>query len=375
MAGIYIHIPFCKQACHYCNFHFATSHRYKKELIQALPIELELHKAYLGPDATIETIYFGGGTPSLLTQTETMSIFDAVFKHYHTDLREVTFEANPDDLTVDYLEALSETPVNRLSIGVQSFFEEDLRWMNRAHTQQQAENCIRMAMDTGFNHLTIDLIYGAPTTTDAMWQHNMQKAIELGIEHISAYALTVEDKTPLSKMIRTGQAQTVNADKSATQFVMMVKTLTEAGFEQYEISNFAKNRQYALHNTSYWQGVHYLGIGPSAHSYDGRSRCWNIANNRQYIKSVVNGIIPAESELLTTADRFNELIMTGLRTMWGVSLQALEQLDSSYATLFQQNIQKYISAGQMKLESGSCILTQEGKILADGIASDLFVLT
>lgn len=374
MAGIYIHIPFCKQACHYCNFHFATSIRYKPAMIRAIVRELEMRRDFPGGDACIETIYFGGGTPSLLTMSELGEIFDVIFRNYKTKLREVTLEANPDDLSEDYLKSLAQTPVDRLSIGVQSFFEEDLRWMNRAHNSQQAEQCIQMAGEAGFTNLTIDLIYGAPSTTDEMWLQNMQKAIDFGIEHISAYALTVEEKTPLHKLIRIGKSLPADPDRSATQYEMLVNTLCDAGFEQYEISNFARNRKYAVHNTSYWQGVSYLGVGPSAHSFDGRARSWNTANNQRYTKLIGEGIIPAETEILTKADMFNECIMTGLRTQWGTDIQQLESISSEYAGLFNKNIVKYLNAGQMYIHDHHCILTSSGRILADRIASDLFVV-
>lgn len=374
MAGIYIHIPFCKQACHYCNFHFATSLRYKATMVDAICQEISIRKAYLKNNESIESIYFGGGTPSLLTKDDLAKIFMTIETNFNTDkLKEVTLEANPDDLSKEYLKMLKNTPVNRLSIGIQSFYQEDLQWMNRAHNAEQANICIEFALEAGFDNLTIDLIYGTPTTSNEMWKSNIERTVALGIEHISAYCLTVEAQTPLHKLIKKGQFAQPDTNHGAEQFEILVEILGKNQFEQYEISNFAKNKKYALHNTSYWTGVPYLGIGPSAHSYNHVSRSWNVANNQQYIKAMQASELALETEILTKSDMFNERIMTGLRTKWGVKRQDLLDIDPGYLKEFETNAVSYLKSHQLKCEDGIYLLEASGKLFADRIASDLFV--
>ena len=375
MAGLYIHFPFCKQACHYCNFHFSTSLRYKKDLIHGLHQELKLRKTYLEGE-TLETIYFGGGTPSLLSEEDILDLFKSINDNYNIALNaEITLEANPDDLTRDYIDNLRKTDINRLSIGIQSFFEEDLQWMNRAHNQEQANNAIKWSKEAGFDLITIDLIYGSPSTSDEHWLANIQTAIDYGIEHISSYCLTVEEKTPLAKMLKKGESKSVSDEQGARQFDMLMATLENAGYEQYEISNFAKNKQYAKHNTAYWQGKKYLGLGPSAHSFNGNSRSWNIPNNNISIKSLSENILPLTTELLSEKERYNELLMTGLRTMWGVDINLVKSLNPSLVNQLDQDMQPFIIKGFVCFENNSYKITRKGKFLADRIASDLFLVT
>ena len=371
MAGIYIHIPFCKQACHYCNFHFATSLHYKNELIAALLKEIVLQKDFL-LNEPVATIYFGGGTPSLCTKEEIKSIISELRSTFTVvDDAELTLEANPDDITEEKLIEWKEIGVTRLSIGVQSFFEEDLKWMNRAHNASQAISSLQLAVRY-FNNITIDLIYGTPQLTDEKWKHNVTTAIELNIPHLSCYALTVEPKTPLDKMIQQHKSEDVDPAKQSAQFLLLMDWLQEAGYEHYEISNFAKPENRSRHNSSYWQGKKYLGIGPSAHSYNAKERQWNIANNNIYIESINKRIIPFEKEVLTDTQQLNEYIMTSLRTMEGVKIPVLSRESGVRSVTLLNKSQKYINSGLMKLENDSLILTNEGKLLADGIAADLF---
>lgn len=372
MAGIYIHIPFCKQACHYCNFHFSTSLKYKKELIDALLQEISLQKHYLGK-ASIETIYLGGGTPSILTVAELNQIFEQLHRYFSiAPNAEITLEANPDDLTTAKIKALAQTPINRLSIGIQSFWEEDLKYMNRAHNAQEAKQCIVEAQQAGFQNLTIDFIYGTPTMSHEQWQANLQQAIDFSISHISAYCLTVEPKTALAHFIQKGQCLAINEEHAAVQFDMLVNFLTKNGYWHYEISNFCQPNQQSRHNTAYWQSKPYLGLGPSAHSFNGTSRQWNVAHNARYIKQIHLGKLPMEKENLTTKQRFNEYLMTSLRTMWGCDLDNVEK---SFGKAFYQhllaNVEKFVDNKLIIKENDRIILENQGKFLADGIISDL----
>ena len=364
MAGIYIHIPFCKQACHYCNFHFATSLHYKNDFIAALLKEIPLQKDYL-ENETVETIYFGGGTPSLLTIEDLQLTIERLKSVFVVSTgAEITLEANPDDITEEKLLHWKEAGINRLSIGIQSFFEGDLKWMNRVHNAQQAIENLQLAKKY-FDNITIDLIYGTPQLTNEKWKHNVDTAISLNIPHLSCYALTVEPKTPLDKMIKQHKSEDVNPDKQSEQFLLLMQWLEEAGYEHYEISNFAKPGRRSRHNSSYWQGKKYLGLGPSAHSFNGTERQWNVTNNNIYIESINNGKIPFEKEELTKTQKLNEYIMTSLRTMEGL------QLDIAGEELATKS-KKFIATGLMKLQNNSLVLTREGKLLADGIAAELF---
>jgi len=371
MAGIYIHIPFCRQACHYCNFHFATSLHYKEDLMKALLKEITLQKGYLD-DETVETIYFGGGTPSLLSIEELTAILSTINENFKVkDGAEITFEANPDDITEEKLVDWKKAGITRLSIGVQSFFEEDLKWMNRAHNAEQAIENLQLARKH-FDNITIDLIYGLPDLTNQKWEHNVDTAISLGIPHLSCYALTVEPKTPLDKMIKQNKSKDINPDKQSEQFLLLMKWLAEAGYEHYEISNFAKQEFRSRHNSSYWQGKKYLGLGPSAHSFNGKERQWNIANNNTYMSSINDNKVPAEKEILTEIQRINEYIMTSLRTVEGLKFENIVFTETITKEELLRKSQRFINSGLLINQNKSLILTMEGKLLADGIAADLF---
>jgi oxygen-independent coproporphyrinogen-3 oxidase len=374
MAGIYIHIPFCKQACHYCDFHFSTSLKYKDEMILAIIKELDIQKEYLA-NQTVETIYFGGGTPSLLSGDEVSVIIEAIQTRFKlSDFPEITLEANPDDLDLQKLRAFKNTLINRFSIGVQSFFDEDLKWMNRAHQANEAESAIKRAQDFGFENITIDLIYGFPLLSDQKWEENITKAIDFQIPHISSYGLTVEPKTALARFIQTEKQVPLDEGQNAHQFQMLMQTLASAGFDHYEISNFAKPNHYSKHNTNYWKGVHYLGIGPSAHSFNGKSRQWNLPNNAKYLADLALSKIPFEMEILSLNDQFNEYIMTSLRTMWGIDLNKVAlDFDPIMKTKLLASADKYLSKDWVALTDNKLILTPKGKLYADLIASELFI--
>lgn len=375
MAGIYIHIPFCKQACNYCNFHFSTSQNLMPQMIAALHNEMEMQRFYL-ENESVETIYFGGGTPSLLSADEISRLINYIHTLYNAnDLKEITLEANPDDLTNQYIKALRGTEVNRFSIGVQSFKEADLKYMNRAHTAQEADYSIKLAQDAGFTNLTIDLIYGTPGLKDNEWLFNLQKVAELGIPHFSAYALTVEEGTALATNIRKKKTVPVDADQAAAQFEALMDTAASMGYEHYEISNLSLPGHQAVHNTNYWMGKPYLGIGPSAHSFNGKTRRWNISNNALYIKNVSNGSLLYEEEHLTSKQQLNEYIMTSLRTMWGCNLERISSTYGETTTeMIKESAQKFIDMGKVKYERNKLILTNSGKLFADNIASELFII-
>ena len=372
MAGIYIHIPFCKQACTYCDFHFSTTFdKYRSALIDAIIVELEQRKEYLNSES-IETIYFGGGTPSLLTEKELDLLLSRIYSIYEvTDIAEITLEANPDDILIDRLQEWKKLGVNRLSIGLQSFLQSDLDWMNRAHTAEESENAVKLAKEFGFS-LTVDLIYGLPDRTLEEWKVNIEKLISLAPSHISAYCLTIEEKTVLSKWIEKGKIDPASEDEQAEQFLLLVRVLEKAGYQQYEISNFAKEGKYSKHNSNYWKGVSYLGVGPSAHSFNGESRRWNVSNNRKYINGVTNGVEFSDSEILTPKDRFNETVMTGLRTIWGVNLEVLRWHHCTNK-LFDNRLEEFKNEKLLTVESNHIVLTKKGKLQADYIASELFL--
>jgi oxygen-independent coproporphyrinogen-3 oxidase len=371
MAGIYVHIPFCKQACHYCNFHFSTQQKNIPAIVAAISSEIDLRRAYLQKPVT--SIYFGGGTPSLLLALHINDLLNKLKEVFNVEkYAEITLEANPDDITKDQLLVWKSMGINRLSIGVQSFDEADLQWMNRAHNANHALNCLQEAVKH-FDNITIDLIYGTPTLSDEQWLINIETALQLGIKHISCYALTVEPKTALEKLIEKRQLENVDTDKQARHFDMLVARLEQAGFEHYEISNFAKPGFRSKHNSSYWQGKHYLGLGPSAHSFNGTSRQWNVANNALYQKSIEQGIIPFEIEQLTPTQQLNEYIMTSLRTIEGLSLESVYLKFGAVAQhqLLKQ-AKRWIQSEHMLQQKDNLILTSKGKFMADGIAADLF---
>lgn len=382
MSGLYLHIPYCKQACHYCNFHFSTTLHHREGMINAIVEELKLRRAEL-PDKSLNSIYLGGGTPSLLTADELNRIFQQIQNLFNiSDDAEVTLEANPDDLHQEKIKQLWDSPVNRLSIGIQSFSETDLRFMNRAHNAIEARACIEYAQDAGFENISIDLIYGTPTTTDDQWARNIEIALDYDIPHLSCYALTIEPRTALANMIKKGKIKNVDEEQTAHQFEYLIAALRSEGYEHYEISNFAKPGWRAKHNSSYWLGNPYLGIGPAAHSFDGqRTRSWNVANNARYMSGIElwcqdpEQIPPdlIEFEVLTDDQRYNEYVMTALRTSWGLDLDFVQQLGAHYPDHFLQNAQAYLDAGHMTRKDNNFRLTEDGKLLADRIAMEVFV--
>ncbi len=343
-------------------------------MVSAILKELEIQRDYLG-GAELSSVYFGGGTPSLLETKELEQIFEKINAlHRLAPDAEITLEANPDDLGAEKLRDLKNyTPVNRLSIGIQSFSDEDLRWMNRAHSAAHAHASLRDTLATGFNDLTVDLIYGAPTTTDAQWAENLRLVLEYNIQHLSCYCLTVEEGTALGAFVRKGQQPPVDEEKAARQFEYLMATAAGHGYEHYEISNFALPGRYARHNSSYWSGESYLGVGPSAHSFDGRSRQWNIANNALYIKALSENRVPFEREVLTPGQRYNEYVMTSLRTMWGADLTKIRDLDALFVAHFERSAQVFLKEGTMERSGEIYRLTRAGKFLADGIAAELFM--
>lgn len=373
MAGIYIHVPFCKQACNYCNFHFSTNLALQNDFTDALLKEIELRRIYLG-DESIETIYFGGGTPSLLPLPAIRDILNSIYRNFSiSDDPEITLESNPDDMTPSHLNAWKEAGVNRLSIGVQSFFNDDLIWMNRAHNVHQAVEALEYAITAGFENFSLDLIYGLTELTDEKWNENLQKAISLNPSHISCYALTVEPKTVLYKMIQMKKTADLEPEKQARQFLIAIQLLEAAGFEHYEISSFAKTGKRSRHNSSYWQSKKYLGLGPAAHSFNGSSRQWNISNNSHYIRSMMEGKLNNELENLLPRDLLNEYIMTSLRTMEGLDLQKVsDQFGNEKSLTLENNAVKYIESKKIVRREEKLILTNSGKLFADGIASSLF---
>lgn len=373
---IYIHIPFCKQKCSYCNFHFSTSLNFKDEMLDAMKKEIFLRKDEL-QNKNLQSLYFGGGTPSVLSADEIKSLIDEVLKHFsfNNDI-EITLEANPDDLNAQFLKGLSSSPVNRLSIGTQSFFDEDLKLMNRAHNASEAEGSIKRAQDFGFENLSIDLIYGSPTSNLEIWKENLNKTIALEIPHISSYALTVEPKTALENWVSKGKIANPKEEEQNREFYYMIDFLKDHGFNHYEVSNFAKEGFYSRHNSAYWKYQEYLGIGPSAHSYNGNDvRSWNVANNQQYIKKLNSNILAKETEILSQQDQFNEMIMIGLRTIWGVDLDSLNQkFSENILDKFNKEIQHKIEDGILKIENNHLKIPEKHWFMADGIASDLFIV-
>ncbi|AZA47155.1 radical SAM family heme chaperone HemW [Chryseobacterium carnipullorum] len=373
---IYIHIPFCKQKCSYCNFHFSTSLNFKDEMISAMKTEIRLRKNEL-ENKSLQSLYFGGGTPSILSADEITSMIDEVMKYFSFDRDiEVTLEANPDDLDKNFLQQLSKSPVNRLSIGTQSFFNEDLKLMNRAHNASEAEGSIKRAQDFGFENLSIDLIYGSPTSNLEIWKENLNKTIALEVPHISSYALTVEPKTALESWIAKGKVASPLEEEQNKEFYYLSDFLKDNGFDHYEVSNFAKPGFYSRHNSAYWKYKEYLGIGPSAHSYNGFDvRSWNVANNQQYIKKLHTGILAKEEEILSQNDQFNEMIMIGLRTIWGVDIESLKsKFDVRTHEHFQHEIQSKIEEGILVIENNHLKIPEKHWFMADGIASDLFLV-
>ncbi len=373
MAGIYFHIPFCKQKCSYCDFHFSTSYQgYRQRMIDAMQSETLLRKDFL-TDHSIVSIYFGGGTPSLLNPYELAQLMNTAQQQFVVaQTSEITLEANPDDITKENLKAWLAMGINRLSIGIQSFDDNNLGWMNRAHSAQESLNCLKLVQDAGFENFSIDLIYGLPGQSIEEWKKTLDQVIALKVPHISAYCLTIEERTHLANMVKNGVMVPSSEDLQSEHFHLLVEILETEGYHHYEISNFSKPGREAVHNSNYWKGEEYLGIGPSAHSFYGNARSWNIANNVRYMSLIEQQDIWYESEYLTNRERWNELLLTGLRTSYGVNLEQLYSFDSP-SSLFQKNMHEFIEKGWVLQNEGRIYLTREGKLRADYIAAELFI--
>ena len=373
MAGIYIHIPFCRHKCNYCNFYSLASTRYMSQVSQAIVSELQQRKEYL-ESWPVETLYFGGGTPSFIDVADIAHILETIHTQFQVEPdAEVTLEANPDDLSPEKLIAFKKAGINRLSIGIQSFRQEDLEFLTRTHTAAQVEQCITDAQLASFQNISIDLIYSIPTLSNEGWSENLEMAFSYGISHISAYSLTVEEKTPLAVMIRKNKTKPVDENLSLSHYQILTGKMRQHGYEHYEISNFCLPGAYSRHNTAYWQGKPYLGAGPSAHSYNGISRCWNVANLSRYIETVASGQVDSEQELLSEVTQLNEYIMTSLRTIWGCNLETVRQkFGHDKAEILLNNAKAFIKVNQMVNQDGKLILTSEGRLFTDGISASLF---
>ena len=374
MTGLYLHIPFCKKACSYCNFHFSTSRRQQQEMVDAIARELVLRR-HEAEGGLLRTVYFGGGTPSLLTSAQLGQLFEVIHEHYTVQAEaEITLEANPDDLTPAMLRRLATTSVNRLSIGIQSFYDEDLAMMNRAHSAAEAGRCIDLARDAGFEQLTIDLIYGLPEGYRDHWRATLDRALAYELPHYSCYALTVEPRTALAHQVDKGRL-TYLPDEADADFTYLRQQMQAHGYEHYEISSFARPGQYARHNTAYWSGSPYIGVGPAAHSFDGVAyRRWNVANNARYIRSILTeNTVPHEGEALTPYDRYNEYMMTGLRTQWGVSRAQVAAIDPRLVPAFIRMSEESVQSGSLIRQGDGYALPDHALLFADGIAAELFV--
>jgi oxygen-independent coproporphyrinogen III oxidase len=371
---LYLHIPFCRQACHYCDFHFSTNTSNKAAIVNAIAREIVLRKSYL-PAADIETIYFGGGTPSMLDEQELEMLLGTIRQHFKvSDGAEITLEANPDDLDKNKLQQLQRAGVNRLSIGIQSFHGQHLQFLNRVHSAEEAQHCVRMAQDAGISNISIDLIYAIPAESHQILQSDIKKAFALNVSHISAYCLTIEPQTAFGSWLKKKKIKPIDEEFAAEQFEILIRSLAENGYEQYEISNFARNSQYSYHNSSYWKQRPYLGVGPSAHSYDGKSRQYNVSNNAKYLQAITEDSIPATIEQLSAADQTNEYLLTGLRTKWGVDRAKLEILSlGTFQATHEKELAAMIEKGWLLDQDGTLLLTQKGKLFADRVASDLFI--
>lgn len=373
MAGIYIHIPFCKQSCHYCNFHFSTSTKNKDEVLDA--IENEIKQKGQATNEAISTIYFGGGTPSILDVNEINSIIKRIYKEFNVESEaEITIEANPDDLNKEKIINLSLTEINRLSIGVQSFIDKELRIMNRAHDSKKALNSIEISKKY-FNNISIDLMYGVPESTLESWTYNLDTVSQFDINHISSYALTLEPKTALESFVRKLVVEMPEEELVYDQYNLINKKLEPLGFINYEVCSFAKENFFSKNNSAYWLRKKYIGIGPSAHSFDGKSRSWNISNNKKYIDQIKKGKSFYKKEKLSKVDQYNEYVMTGFRTIWGVSANFIENnFNSKFKNYFTDRIQKHIDQKNIIVKDDIYTTTNEGRFLADGISSDLFLV-
>ena len=374
MAGIYLHIPFCKTRCIYCDFYTQTTEKLIDSFVDALCVEIKNRKIEI--TEPVSTIYFGGGTPSRLHKQHFDLIFNAISKHYTIEAdAEITLEANPDDLSEAYIQMLAEQPFNRISIGIQSFNDEELKFLSRRHTAQRAVDAVNNCRKAGFNNISIDLMYGLPKQTMQIWEDNLKHACDLNIQHISAYHLIYEEKTRLYTLLKAGEISPVNEDLSTDMFQALIDTLTKNGFIHYEISNFGKEGFFSRHNSSYWFGTAYIGLGPAAHSYDGNNRSWNVASLNKYISGFKSGNPEIESEHLGTDQKYNEVVLTGLRTMWGIDLQKLKtDFGDKYYQYCLNNAQKFIESKLLITENGKLKLTQKGIFISDGIMSELMYI-
>ena len=368
MAGLYIHIPFCKSKCAYCNFFSVVSEKQRVDFLEAMKREAVMRKDYLGGEE-VRTVYFGGGTPSTLETSEISEILDCLKKNYKiAATAEITLEANPDTVSKESLLVYKSIGINRLSIGIQSFFDDDLQYLSRKHDSKHALQVLDWAKEVGFQEITLDLIYGVPTLTDEKWRKNLEIFFSTGFNHLSAYALTVEEKTALGQRINKGAAAPVSEDATIRQYEILCELTENQGFEHYEISNFARPGHYSKHNTIYWKGEKYLGLGPSAHSFDGVSRQWNVASVKDYCEHY-----SFEREELTLDNRYNEYVMTSLRTCWGCDLDNIRQnFGEKYAKKFENGVKTHILTGKMFQKDQNFILNDNGMLFADGIAAELF---
>jgi len=375
LASIYIHIPYCKQACTYCDFHFKIAQKDKIEMLKSIEKEIIERARYLNQQK-IRSIYFGGGTPSILDDIDFKKILSQIGKNYSiADNAEITLECNPDDLDEKKLTSLKNLGINRLSIGIQSFDDADLKFMNRSHNASEAENCIHLAKMVGFKNITIDLIYGLPNQTLSKWEENLSKMFALNIQHFSPYALTVEKKTALNHLVETKKVSLPNDEKIVEQFNFLQEKAKENNFIHYEISNFGKEGYFSNHNSSYWKSQYYLGIGPSAHSFNGKSRRWNVSSNKKYIEGISNKTTYFETEILSTEQQYNEYVLTSLRTIWGADSAIIQnKFGAEIHAHFLKEIEKWISKKYILSEENIITLTQKGKAFADAIASDLFIV-
>ena len=375
MAGIYIHIPFCRQKCYYCDFYKTVNTNQTDTFISTLEKETVLRKSYISEEK-VKTIYFGGGTPSVLTEKQLSAVFKFLHEYFFVvPDAEITFEANPDDLTKEYLQMLKNTGINRLSIGIQSFQNEHLKKMNRRHNAEQAIKSIEIAASVGFSNLSADLIYGLPGLTLQEWKSSLQQIFRLPVVHLSAYHLTYHQGTPFYTWLKKGTLRELSENESIEQFNLLIDEAEKAGFEQYEISNFARNEQYSKHNSAYWSGEKYLGLGPSAHSFNGDSRRWNIAHLDRYIHGIENNTTWFEEEILSENDRFNEYILTRLRTKWGISVQEIaKRFGLKYARLVEKEAAKYLLSGKMKEQNGIFTLTRKGLFVSDDLMTDFMII-
>ena len=373
MGGVYLHIPFCRQACHYCDFHFSTSLKYRDRMVDTIGRELELRQAELSGE--VATIYFGGGTPSLLLPEQIAYFLNEIHKHFSVVSRpEITLEANPDDMNGELLRAWKKAGINRLSIGVQSFFEEDLIWMNRAHNAAQAESSVKEAMEV-FDNISVDLIYGLPEQKEGRWEQNLDKALGMQVPHLSCYALTVEPGTALNHFIETKQSKPVDEEQAWKDYNLLLDKTEKEGYINYEFSNFGRLGYFCENNQAYWSGKPYLGVGPSAHSFDGLTRSWNVSHNLHYMKGIEAGDLPLDRETLTLANRFNEYVMTRLRTASGISLSEVSsRFGPKYVDYLLDQARGHLTQHLLFRDEDKLMVSRKGKFLTDGISSDLFLL-